>query len=211
MSSTKPKLEEFARRHGFSSFQEMKEDLIRRKRLEDNSSSLDVGEPEEEYGEYPQTISYEDSEYLPEETGPEDAEKEDSGQELLRQVDELLDRFPDIEDADLIRREGISAVLRIKGGPETLALWRRIRHVGLSLSDAFLLVNLEDILAQQRESAWQAAVSSLAGRAHLLPSAGGALEDAPVPGSVFEFYRALNPGASEKDIRTHYHRARKKK
>jgi len=133
-----------------------------------------------------------------------------ANQEILRQIDGLLERFPDLENAESLRSGGLNAVARLKGGPEILALWQRVRPAGLGLADAFLLVNLDDILAQQREAAWQAAVSSLAGRAHLLPSAGGSLDDGPVPGNVFELYRALNPNASEKEIRSHYHRAKSK-
>ena len=178
MNRSNPKLEEFARRHGYSSFQEMLLDRLRQRQL---------AQPEEDEADQPEEL-YEEEEF-----------------------EELLDRFPDIENPESLREEGLSAVARMKGGADTLALWQRIRPVGLGLSDAFLLVNLEDILARQREAAWQAAVSSLAGRAHLLPAAGGALDDPPVPGSVFQWYRALNPNVPEQDIRAHYHRAKRKK
>lgn len=203
MNKSNPKLEEFARRHGYRSFQEMLLDRLRQRQLdqEEDGQEDEVYEPEELYEEY---------EELPGEEA-EEWEQEEADREILRQIEELLDRFPDIENPESLREEGLSALARMKGGPDTLALWQRIRPVGLALSDAFLLVNLEDILARQREAAWQAAVSSLAGRAHLLPAAGGALDDPPVPGSVFEWYRALNPNVPEQDIRAHYHRARKKK
>lgn len=201
MNRSNPKLEEFARRHGYSSFQEMLLDRLRQRQL-DQPEEEEANQPEELYGEYA------DEEY---ENVEQPGEWEEAEQEILRQIEELLDRFPDIENPESLREEGLSALARMKGGPDTLALWQRIRPVGLALSDAFLLVNLEDILARQREAAWQAAVSSLAGRAHLLPAAGGALDDPPVPGSVFEWYRALNPNVPEQDIRAHYHRVRKKK
>ena len=198
MNRSNPKLEEFARRHGYSSFQEMLLDRLRQRQL---------AQPEEDEADQPEEL-YEEEEYEDEE---QPGEWEEAEREILRQIEELLDRFPDIENPESLREEGLSAVARMKGGADTLALWQRIRPVGLGLSDAFLLVNLEDILARQREAAWQAAVSSLAGRAHLLPAAGGALDDPPVPGSVFQWYRALNPNVPEQDIRAHYHRAQRKK
>ncbi len=202
MNDPRERLEEFARRHGFSSFQEMKLDLLRKKQSQigggeqgEEVESLPIPDDAEEYGHF----------------APDEELDAEAGREIMRQVEGLLERFPDIDRFEEIRRDGLAAVARVKGGAETLELWRRVRPVGLSLADAFLLVNLEDILAGQREAAWQAAVSSLAGRAHLLPSAGGAMEETPVPGNVFELYRALNPGASEGDIRAHYRRSKQKR
>lgn len=194
------KLEEFARRHGFDSFQSMKDNAVRKK-LEQQS------QPDSALAQAAQDALTQNS--LP--AGHDFLEdKAAAEQEILKQIEELLERFPEISNADALRRDGLKAVACMKGGPEILELWQRIRPVGLALSDAYLLVHLDDILAQQREAAWQSAVSSLAGRAHLLPSAGGALEDSPVPGNVFELYRALNPNASEMEIRSHYHRAKSK-
>lgn len=203
MNFNRRKLEEFARRHGFDSFQAMKENALR-KRLEQNPQE-DM--PDNELAQAAENALTGESSASFE---PAPQALEAANQEILYQIEGLLERFPDLENADSLRRGGLNAVARLKGGPEILALWQRVRPAGLGLADAFLLVNLDDILAQQREAAWQAAVSSLAGRAHLLPSAGGALDDGPVPGNVFELYRALNPDASEKEIRSHYHRAKSK-
>jgi hypothetical protein len=199
MRVSRQKLEEFARRHGFDSFQNMKDDAVRKK-LEQKD------QPDSELAQAAQDALTQD----PSDSELGFLEAKGAEQEILQQIEGLLERFPELSSADSLRRDGLKAVARMKGGPETLELWRRVRPAGLALSDAYLLVNLDDILAQQREAAWQSAVSSLAGRAHLLPSAGNVLEDSPVPGNVFELYRALNPNASETEIRSHYHRSKSK-
>jgi hypothetical protein len=87
-------------------------------------------------------------------------------------------------------------------------VWKRWKNgqTGLSLTEAFTLVNRKEIIAKQSQIAKQTALNNLNGKQHIKGNGGanGDLETVTVPDDVFKMYRQLNPKATEKDILKHY-------
>ena len=75
---------------------------------------------------------------------------------------------------------------------------------GYSILDAYRLANYDTLTQRAAEASRKAAINSVQSKQHLKATesrAGGAI---PVPDSVREEYRVLNPGATKEEIQKHY-------
>lgn len=75
---------------------------------------------------------------------------------------------------------------------------------GYSILDAYRLANYETLTQRAAEASRKAAITSVQSKQHLKATesrGGGAI---PVPDSVLEEYRVLNPGATKEEIQKHY-------
>lgn len=75
---------------------------------------------------------------------------------------------------------------------------------GYSILDAYRLANYDTLTQRAAEASRKAAINSVQSKQHLKATesrGGGAI---PVPDSVLEEYRALNPGATKEEIQKHY-------
>ena len=75
---------------------------------------------------------------------------------------------------------------------------------GYSILDAYRLANYETLTQRAAEAGRKAAINSVQSKQHLKATesrGGGAI---PVPDSVLEEYRVLNPGATKEEIQKHY-------
>lgn len=75
---------------------------------------------------------------------------------------------------------------------------------GYSLLDAYRLANYDTLTQRAAEASRKAAINSVQSKQHLKATesrGGGAI---PVPDSVLEEYRVLNPGATKEEIQKHY-------
>lgn len=75
---------------------------------------------------------------------------------------------------------------------------------GYSILDAYRLANYETLTQRAAEASRKAAINSVQSKQHLKATesrGGGAI---PVPDSVLEEYRVLNPGATKEEIQKHY-------
>lgn len=75
---------------------------------------------------------------------------------------------------------------------------------GYSILDAYRLANYDTLTQRAAEASRKAAINSVQSKQHLKATesrGGGAI---PVPDSVLEEYRVLNPGATKEEIQKHY-------
>lgn len=75
---------------------------------------------------------------------------------------------------------------------------------GYSILDAYRLANYDTLTQRDAEASRKAAINSVQSKQHLKATesrGGGAI---PVPDSVLEEYRVLNPGATKEEIQKHY-------
>lgn len=75
---------------------------------------------------------------------------------------------------------------------------------GYSILDAYRLANYDTLTQRAAEASRKAAINSVQSKQHLKATesrGGGAI---PVPDSVLEEYRGLNPGATKEEIQKHY-------
>ena len=75
---------------------------------------------------------------------------------------------------------------------------------GYSILDAYRLANYDTLPQRAAEASRKAAINSVQSKQHLKATesrGGGAI---PVPDSVLEEYRVLNPGATKEEIQKHY-------
>ena len=75
---------------------------------------------------------------------------------------------------------------------------------GYSLLDAYRLANYDTLTQRAAEASRKAAINSVQSKQHLKATesrGGGAI---PIPDSVLEEYRVLNPGATKEEIQKHY-------
>ena len=75
---------------------------------------------------------------------------------------------------------------------------------GYSILDAYRLANYDTLTQRAAEASRKAAINSVQSKQHLKATesrGGGAI---PVPDSVLEEYRVLNPGATTEEIQKHY-------
>lgn len=88
--------------------------------------------------------------------------------------------------------------------PAVWAKWNDGRN-GISLVDAFILVNKGVILKNSTAAAKQAALNSVNGKGHIRGSGGGAdVETVTIPDDVLAMYKKLNPGKSTEEYQKHY-------
>ena len=76
--------------------------------------------------------------------------------------------------------------------------------------DAFKLANFDALQSRKMQQVKQETMNSVNGRSHLKNSAGAAGESAPVvPADELAWYKALNPDATEAEIRKHWEKSHK--
>ena len=77
---------------------------------------------------------------------------------------------------------------------------------GYKLSDAWKLAHYEDITNERAQAQAQATARAAAGKAHLGATKQRGRGSVPVPREVRDYYRALNPGATDDEISRDYNR-----
>lgn len=77
---------------------------------------------------------------------------------------------------------------------------------GLSLTEAFTLVNRKEIMNKQALVAKQTALNNINNKGHIRGNGGanGDIETVEIPDDVYKMYKQLNPKATDKQIRAHY-------
>lgn len=80
---------------------------------------------------------------------------------------------------------------------------------GYGLADAFRLANFDRLSGKKAAAAKQATMNSLSGKSHLSPTKGGAGGDVTVTAEEMETFRALNPDATDKEIKAFIAKIRK--
>lgn len=198
------RMEQYARRHGYESYDQMRQMLLLEQR--GDARKEDPTEKGLEEAALKALLGAASSDSALERNAQLN---QLASEEIRRQVQTLLERFPQLQQelgkaAENSPEAALKVIAGLRNGPEVLSCWRNMRPAGLELADAFLLKNYQELLERQSEAARQAAINSMAGRAHLLSSSGGQGEEVRVPGGVYELYRALNPGATEQEIKAHY-------
>lgn len=107
----------------------------------------------------------------------------------------ISDIDPDITDLD--------ALFKSESYPE---VFKRVKS-GMSLSDAYKLVNFDKLQAKSAAAEKQRALNAQAGKSHMTPTTqahGQALS--PVPDAEREMYRLFNPDMSDEDMARDYNK-----
>ena len=81
---------------------------------------------------------------------------------------------------------------------------------GLSLYDAYKLVNYDKMVERAASASKQAAINAARSKSHLTSTAQRGTGSVDVPADVMAQYRLFLPDASVEDIRKHYNKSRKK-
>jgi hypothetical protein len=121
------------------------------------------------------------------------AKKAEADHKLFSNFTELQSEYPDlVKDANDVPVE----------------VWQRWDDgkTGLTLAEAYTLVNRKEIITKQAQIAKQTALNNINSKAHIKGNGGasGDLETIAVPDDVFNMYKRLNPKATETEIRKHY-------
>ncbi len=91
-------------------------------------------------------------------------------------------------------------------------VWRKWNNgsSGITLADAYALVNRKEITAKQAESTKQATLNSIQGKGHLQGNGKGVEGDTVrVPDDVMEMYKRFNPKQTTEQIKAHYKASQK--
>lgn len=75
---------------------------------------------------------------------------------------------------------------------------------GYSILDAYRLANYDTLTQRAAEASRKAAINSVQSKQHLKATESRGGGPIPVPDSVLEEYRVLNPGATKEEIQKHY-------
>lgn len=81
---------------------------------------------------------------------------------------------------------------------------------GNTLTDAYKLANMEDIMASGITATKQAAINAVTGKKHLDRTTTRGAGAVSVPRDVAEAYRAFNPDATDAEIQAHYNKYKQK-
>ncbi len=79
-----------------------------------------------------------------------------------------------------------------------------VKNGGLSLSDAFKLVNFDQLTARKTAAAKQAAINQAAGKGHLTATASRGAGGVTIPADTLEMYRQIFPNKSDAEFQKHY-------
>ena len=112
--------------------------------------------------------------------------------EQMRQIHELDPAINTVEDLAKM--------------PNYAEFYRFVKQNRLSLVEAYRLANMERLSERAAAATKQAAINAAQSKAHLeAPKSRGKGGDMPVmPAEVREYYRAINPNATEAEIRADY-------
>ena len=80
---------------------------------------------------------------------------------------------------------------------------------GISITDAFKLVNFDSLTANAGNAARQAALNAANSKEHLAPTSQRGAGAVPVPADVKAQYKLLNPDATDAETQEHYNRFHK--
>jgi hypothetical protein len=110
---------------------------------------------------------------------------------LVSSFNELQQEYPDIKEvADV-----------------PLEVWRQWKNgsTGLTLNQAYLLVNHKQIVTKQAEAAKQATLNNIQGKGHVRGNGQGTEVDTTrIPDDILEMYKKFNPGRSMDEYKKHY-------
>ena len=79
-----------------------------------------------------------------------------------------------------------------------------VRRGGLSLSEAFKLINFDNLTSRKTAAAKQAAINQVAGKGHLKPTSSRGAGGVSVPSETMNIYRELFPKMSDADFQKHW-------
>jgi hypothetical protein len=91
-------------------------------------------------------------------------------------------------------------------------VWRKWNNgsSGITLADAYALVNRKEITAKQAESTKQATLNSIQGKGHLQGNGKGVEGDTVrIPDDVMEMYKRFNPKGTAEQYKAHYKASQK--
>lgn len=98
---------------------------------------------------------------------------------------------------------GIKTVADLMERPEYKQIYANVQK-GLSIVDAYKLVNFDSLTQSKAAGARQAALNSAAGKEHMAPTQSRGAGAVTVPKDVKEMYRLYNPDATDAEIQAHY-------
>ena len=98
---------------------------------------------------------------------------------------------------------GIKTVADLMERPEYKQIYANVQK-GLSIVDAYKLVNFDSLTQSKAAGARQAALNSAAGKEHMAPTQSRGAGAVTVPKDVKEMYRLYNPEATDAEIQAHY-------
>jgi len=130
----------------------------------------------------------------------EAAEQRDKAQ-IHNSFDEFARDFPD---------SGIDTMADFLKMPNFEEFYGYIDR-GLTLSEAYMLVNRESITNRKAAAAKQAALNAVYGKAHMRSTAGGGeADEVVVPRDTYRSYRQMMPEWTDRQIREHYKQSTQK-
>jgi hypothetical protein len=115
---------------------------------------------------------------------------------LVDSFSELTKEFPDMAKAEDV----------------PVDVWRKWNNgsSGITLADAYALVNRKEITAKQADATKQATLNSIQGKGHLQGNGKGVEGDTVrVPDDVMEMYKRFNPKQTTEQIKAHYKASQK--
>lgn len=135
----------------------------------------------------------------------------------VRQAREMTARLQQQEGQQALESE-VSAISKLDPSIKTVGdlmnqpnadVFHSYVQKGYSLSDAFRLANFDRLAGKKAAAARQATINSVAGKEHLTTTKGAAGSDVTVTADEMEMFRALNPDASDKEIKAFIAKSRK--
>lgn len=93
---------------------------------------------------------------------------------------------------------------------ETYPKFYELVKRGNTLVDAYRLANFESLTNSAAQATRQAAINSVQSKQHMGATRERGTGAVSVPADVKEMYRALNPGATDAEIQSHYNRTHRK-
>ena len=121
----------------------------------------------------------------------------------MEQYGELKKDYPDLLPADCQDFHSLVEQLNPK-------VVEKMANDRMMLSDAFKLVNLDEIVSRASKRGAQQTLNSVNGRAHVKPSGGASeVETIAIPEETLKMYKQLNPGRTHKEYLEHYRRSLK--
>jgi hypothetical protein len=115
---------------------------------------------------------------------------------LVSNFNELRQEYPEIKEVANV----------------PLEVWSKWKNgsTGLSLTEAYYVVNRKEILAKQTDAAKQATLNNIQGKGHVRGNGSGSEVDTTrIPDDVLEMYKRFNPGKTMDEYKAHYKKSQK--
>lgn len=141
-------------------------------------------------------------------------------------IQNMIDNNPVIKEAQMLKaqiqqergqaqlQKEIELITELNPDIKTLSDFTKLPNIedinnlifnrGMSLSEAYKLVNFKELTERQSAVAKQQAINLAKGKSHLISADGSGGDDIVVPKDVMEMYKALNPEMSTADIKADY-------